>query len=82
MVSVFLLLLDSMKVFERERERERVVERRFWLVRGSNLWRVVLVSIYREKKWEGEVRNRKSGEYTESGGQERKNYNVLGTKSK
>ena len=24
--------------------------------------------LYGEKKWEGEVRNRKSGDYTESGG--------------
>ena len=55
MVSVFLLWLDSMKVWK-VLERERVVERRFWLGRGSNLWGVVLVSIYRErrngKKWE------------------------------
>ena len=54
MVSVFLLWLDSMKVWK-VLERERVVERRFWLGRGSNLWGVVLVSIYREKR-NGRVR--------------------------
>ena len=83
MVSVFLLLLDSMKVLkvlERERdgwgERERDVERRFWFVRGSNLCGVVLVSIYSqvEKKWEGEVRNRENGADTESGVEEEMKY--------
>ena len=64
MVSVFLLLLllDSMKVFERERElllldsmkreRQRV---EIFVSGGSNLWGVVLVSIYRERR-NGRVR--------------------------
>ena len=52
---VFVVVGLHEKVFERERERQRVVERRFWLVRGSNLWGVVLVSIYGERR-NGRVR--------------------------
>ena len=75
MVSVFLLLLDTMIVFE-SGEEILVSKRLKPLEIGFGEY------LQGEKEWEGEVRNRKSGDYTESGGQERKNYNVLGTKGK